>query len=249
MGPEPIDEEPLAGGNMGPVSRRGEEVLRTAGPWTPNVHRLLDAYAAAGVQGTPRPLGYTDDGRERLSFLPGVVPAYPMPDWVWAESVLADAASLLRRLHDASVGLAGVRDGWRSPVLEPAEVVCHNDFAVYNLVFEDGRLVGVIDFDYCSPGPRIRDLAYLAYTLVPLNGALEAGAFTASERAGRLERLVAAYGGSFTASEVLPVVVERLRDLADFSDRAAVELSNPDLHRHAAGYRADAARLASGLLS
>lgn len=242
-------EEPLAGGNMGPVSRRGDEVLRVAGPWTPNVHRLLDAYAASGVVGTPRALGYTDDGRERLSFVPGEVPAYPMPEWVWGEQVLADAARLLRRLHDASPGLVSVRDGWRSPVREPVEVVCHNDFALYNLVFTDGRLTGVIDFDYCSPGPRIWDVAYLAYTLVPLNGALEAGAFTASERAARLERLVEAYGGDLTASDVVPVVVDRLRDLADFSDRAAVQLANPDLHRHATGYRADAARLASGLLS
>ncbi len=234
---------------MGPVSRRGDEVLRVAGFWTPNVHRLLEACAAAGVDGVPRPLGYADDGRERLSFVPGVVPAYPMPEWVWGEGVLPDAARLLRRLHDASVGLAALRDGWRSPVRHPAEVVCHNDFAVYNLVFDGGRLSGVIDFDYCSPGPRIWDLAYLAYTLVPLTGALDAGAFDAPERAARLERLVGAYGGTFAASDVLPVVVDRLRDLADFSDRAAVDLGNPDLHRHAAGYRADAARLAAGHLA
>ena len=157
-------EQPLAGGNMGPVSRRGDEVLRTAGPWTPNVHRLLQLCADSGIEEIPRPLGYTEDGRERLSYLPGTVPAYPMPEWVWTSEVLDDAAHLLRRLHDASLPLAAVPDGWRSPVRQPAEVVCHNDFAPYNLVFDDGRLVGVIDFDYCSPGPRLWDLAYLAYT-------------------------------------------------------------------------------------
>ena len=184
-------EEPLAGGNMGPVSRRGDEVLRTAGPWTANVHRLLQLCADSGIEGIPRPLGYTEDGRERLSYLPGTVPAYPMPDWVWTEQVLDDAAHLLRSLHDASVPLAGVTDGWRSPVRQPAEVVCHNDFAPYNLVFDDGRLVGVIDFDYCSPGSRIWDLAYLAYRIAPL-GAL--ARFTGSERAARLQRLLDTYG-------------------------------------------------------
>ena len=237
------DEVPLVGGNMGAVTRRGEEVLRPAGAWTSNVHRLLALYASAGIEGTPRPLGVTPDGRERLTFVAGTVPGHPMPDWVWSERVLTDAAVLLRRLHDASTPLAGVHEGWRSPVREPAEVVCHNDFAPYNLVFDAGRVVGVIDFDYSSPGPRIWDLAYLAYRLAPLTGALESEPFTPAERNDRLERLIAAYGLYASPSEVVATTVLRLRDLADFSDRAAVDLGNPELARHAVGYRADAARL------
>lgn len=244
-----LAEEPLAGGNMGPVSRIGDEVLRPAGAWTPLVHRLLDACAAAGIEGTPRPLGYTSDGRERLSFLPGIVPNYPLPAWVWTESVLVDAASLLRRLHDVPTPLTASGDGWRSPVHEPVEVVCHNDFAIYNLVFSDAhRLTGVIDFDYCSPGPRLWDLAYLAYTLVPLGGALGPSPFDAAERAARIEVALAAYGSAASADDLVATVVQRLGELADFSDRAADELANPDLHRHATGYRSDAARLAEGRL-
>ncbi len=239
------EEEPLAGGNMGPVSRRGNEVLRTAGPWTPNVHRLLQLCADAGIEGIPRPLGCTADGRERLSFLPGTVPAYPMPDWVWTPDVLDDAARLLRRLHDASVPLAGVADGWRSPVRQPAEVVCHNDFATYNLVFDEGRLTGVIDFDYCSPGPRVWDLAYLAYRIAPL----EAGPFAAPERADRLQRLLTGYGSDASVEELLATVVSRLEHLADFSDEASVRLGNPELAEHAIGYRKDAARLARARLT
>ncbi|HEY3546635.1 MAG TPA: phosphotransferase [Propionicimonas sp.] len=237
-------EQPLAGGNMGPVNRRGAEVLRTAGPWTANVHRLLQLCADGGVEGIPRPLGYTGDGRERLSYVPGTVPAYPMPDWVWTERVLDDAAHLLRGLHDASVPLAGVTEGWRSPVRQPAEVVCHNDFAPYNLVFDDDRLVGVIDFDYCSPGSRIWDLAYLAYRLAPLTGALDTEPFTTKEREDRLERLLGSYGLDAGVEELLATVVLRLRDLADFSEEASVRLANPDLSDHAAGYRADADRIA-----
>jgi hypothetical protein len=239
-------EEPLAGGNMGPVSRRGDEVLRTAGPWTPNVHRLLQLCADSGIDKTPRPLGYTEDGRERLSYLPGTVPAYPMPDWVWTDEVLDDAARLLGRLHDASLPLAGVTEGWRSPARQPAEVVCHNDFAPYNLVFDDGRLTGVIDFDYCSPGSRLWDVAYLAYTLAPLTGALAQDPFTAPQRAQRAMGILAAYGSPASMEELLAMVVLRLHDLADFSDEAAVRLANPELNRHAAGYRQDAERLADG---
>jgi hypothetical protein len=245
-----VVEEPLAGGNMGPVTRVGDEVRRTAGPWTSNVHRLLRLCLDAGVDGVPRPLGLTGDGRERLSFVPGVVPVYPLPAWLWAESVLDDAAALLRRLHEASVPLAQVRDGWRSPVREPAEVVCHNDFAPYNLVFTDGRLTGVIDFDYCSPGPRVWDLAYLAYRLVPLTGWVDPDE-PAEEavRAARFARLVTAYDPALTTSVLLPVVVERLRALADFSDVASERLANPALLEHARGYRADADRLQSGRLA
>jgi len=229
---------------MGPVSRRGNEVLRTAGPWTPKVHLLLQLCADSGIEGIPKPLGYTGDGRERLSYLPGTVPAYPMPGWVWRPEVLDDAAHLLRRLHDASLPLAGVTDGWRSPVREPAEVVCHNDFAPYNLVFEDGRLTGVIDFDYCSPGPRLWDLAYLAYRIAPL----EDGPLTVDERAARLRRLLTSYGSDATVTDLLHSAVQRLEDLADFSDDAAVRLGNPELSDHAAGYRRDAARIAEGRL-
>jgi hypothetical protein len=239
-------EVPLAGGNMGPVTRSGDEVRRVAGPWTANVHRLLRLYGEAGITEVPRPLGFTDDGRERLSYLAGDVPGYPMPEWVWSESVLVDAARLLRRLHDVSGPLAGVSDGWRSPVRQPAEVVCHNDFAPYNLVFADGRLVGVIDFDYCSPGPRIWDLAYLAYRLAPLTGPQEPGGpATDAERAARLTRLIEAYGLAASPAELVAVAVERLLALARFSDDAATTLGNPELHDHAAGYRADAAGLAA----
>ncbi|MFT4108240.1 phosphotransferase [Propionicimonas sp.] len=242
-------EQPLAGGNMGPVTRLGDEVRRVAGPWTPNVHRLLALYASSGIEGTPRPRGRTADGRERLSFVPGVVPGYPMPAWLWSDGVIRDAAVLLRRLHDASVPLAGVRHGWRSPVREPAEVVCHNDFAPYNLVFAGGRLAGVIDFDYAAPGPREWDLAHLAYRLVPLTGWSEPDEPAGDEvRRARLERLLAAYGSVLAPDDLLPVVVERLLALADFSDAASVRLANPDLAGHARGYRADADRLRAGQL-
>ena len=47
----------LAGGNMNEVSRDGDTVLRTGGPWTPTVHAYLDYLAIAGVTWAPRPLG------------------------------------------------------------------------------------------------------------------------------------------------------------------------------------------------
>lgn len=37
--------------------------------------------------------------------------------------------------------------------------ICHGDYLEHNLIFESGRLVGVIDFEYCHYGPQIIDLA------------------------------------------------------------------------------------------
>ena len=51
----------------------------------------------------------------------------------------------------------------------PAEVVCHNDFAPYNVVFDDGGPVGVIDWETAAPGARVWDVAYAAYRWVPLS--------------------------------------------------------------------------------
>jgi hypothetical protein len=159
---------PLPGGNMNAVERSGDTVLRTAGPWTPTVHRYLRYLRTAGVTGIPQPVG-VEGSRERLSFVEGEVPLYPLPDWVWHDSVIEQGARLLRKLHDASIGFGLDGAIWQAPVKVPAEVICHNDFAPHNLAFQDGEIVGAIDFDMSSPGPRLWDIAYFATRVVPLH--------------------------------------------------------------------------------
>lgn len=234
--------ERLSGGNFGHVVRKGDTVLRQSGYWTPAVHRLLGQITAAGVRGVPKPLGTTDDGREVLSFVEGTVPAYPMPAWVWSQSALESAARLLRQIHDVTARLDS-RGPWRSPVREPVEVICHNDFATYNLVFDGASVVGVIDWDFASPGPRLWDLVYLAYRIVPLSQADRADGFTDRERRVRLRRLLAVYGTDTDPGEVGAVLRERLADLAAFSERMAARLDKPELSEHAKLYRHDAAHL------
>src|SRR3712207_2767826 len=92
-------EIPLAGGNMSDVVRRGHAVHRSAGPWTPTIHRLLDHLHVQGITWVPRPLGFDERGREVLTYLPGTVPTYPMPSWVWSAEVLVQAGKRLAELH------------------------------------------------------------------------------------------------------------------------------------------------------
>jgi aminoglycoside phosphotransferase (APT) family kinase protein len=239
-----VDEnfEWLVGGNMGPVLRDGNTVIRLSGDWTPAVHRLLSQLNEAGVPGIPEPLGTTENGREVLGFIEGTVPSYPMPPWVWTDVALDSAARLLRQIHDATTDLE-IEGPWRSPVHEPVEVICHNDFATYNLVFDGPAVVGAIDWDFASPGSRLWDLSYLAYRIVPLTTADWGDGFTDAVRRGRVRRLLAAYGAAARPADLVAVLRERLHELADFSDRMAQRLDKPELRDHAGTYRHDAAHL------
>lgn len=236
-----MDEQVLSGGNSTTVVRVGATVHRVAGPWTPAVHALLRALRDAGVHEVPEPLGYDDQGREVVSFLPGDVGNYPLPDWLWEPAILDDAAALLRRVHDAGVPLIGRDLPWRMPRREPVEVICHNDVAPYNMTFAGGRVTGLFDFDTASPGPRIWDLAYLVYRLAPL--CEDAGIdTTVEERLARLDRLVTSYGLPFRRGEMLDAVAARLSELATYTDGRLHETGDTQFAAHAAMYRRDAAR-------
>ncbi|MEC5179419.1 phosphotransferase [Arthrobacter sp. CG_A4] len=233
------DEETLAGGNSTLVTRLGQTVRRSSGPWTPAVHTFLDTLRAAGITEVPEVLGMDAHGREVLTFIPGDAAHYPLPDWVWEPSILHDAGALLRRIHDAGVGLALADLEWQIPTHQPPEVVCHNDTAPYNMVFRDGRLAALIDVDTASPGPRIWDFAYLAYRLVPLGENGGATAPGVSDRVARLDALITAYGLPFDHRDVFKTLAVRLDELADFTDYRAAATGRTDFLDHSAMYRRD----------
>jgi Ser/Thr protein kinase RdoA (MazF antagonist) len=220
-----VTEEILTGGNMTAVVRVGDTVRRTAGPWTPTVHAFLRHLRAAGFELVPEPLGVDAQGREILSLLPGAPATYPLPAYAWTDETLLAVATTLRAFHDASAGFeppAGAT--WQWPRAEPAEVVCHNDFAPYNLMFEDGRLTGVIDLDLASPGPRVRDVAYAAYRFVPLTDPANPDAPFPGEReqTRRLAAFCAAYGHEpVTPPAVVHAAIVKLAELVAFIRRQA----------------------------
>jgi Ser/Thr protein kinase RdoA (MazF antagonist) len=213
-----------------PVRVVGDTVTRPVRPWTGSVHALLAHLRANGLarEEVPEPLDATS-----VRFLGGDVPAYPMPDWVWSPARIDEAARLLRRIHDATAGFDLAGRTWQLAAHPPVEVVCHNDFAPYNLVHDpdDHRITGVIDFDAASPGPRAWDVAYLAYRIVPLGAPGNPDLPAVPDPAARLERLVAAYGAPLTPADVRDALPRRLAELAATAPDPA----------HRAIYAADAA--------
>ena len=162
---DPKVEVPLPGGQVGGAVRVGDTVRRPTGPWTPAVHELLRHLERTGLDAVPRVLGTDDRGREVLSFMPGEPVDLP------AATVghLSEAAAWLGRYHAA---VADFRPGprrWRflERDLEVGEIVCHNDATIYNMVFEDERLTGVLDWDVAGPGTPLDDLAMLAWSALP----------------------------------------------------------------------------------
>jgi Ser/Thr protein kinase RdoA (MazF antagonist) len=165
--------ERLPGGYLNGAVRIGDTVRRTAGPWTPNVHALLDHLRRAGFNYAPRPLGIDDQGREVLEFVPGdtVGDAYPWPRWVWSESLLAEVGKAVAELHaavaDFRVPATAV---WQFADGAPqdGEIVSHFDLAPYNVVVRDGRLAAFIDWDLARPLRAGDEVAFVAWEWVPL---------------------------------------------------------------------------------
>lgn len=166
-------EEILTGGNINQVVKVGETVRRESKP-NPYVSDLLKYLEKVGCPSVPRYLGVDEKGREILSYIDGVVPGNDYPEiegYMWSDLVLVELAKLLRNFHDATAGFTTSEMSLHNfPEKSLHEVVCHNDVALYNVVFKNRLPVGIIDFDMAGPGPRIWDIAYTLYTSVPLAG-------------------------------------------------------------------------------
>jgi hypothetical protein len=168
--------------------RVGKTVRRPQRSTSPAAHSLLRHLEAVGFDGAPRFLGIDAQGREVLSYIPGVTGVPPYPDWVLADEVLVSVAALLREYHRAVAGFDPTPYTWPASPPEPfaGEIVSHNDLNLDNVVFRDGRAVALLDFDLASPGSRLWDVACAARLWAPLR---PDGSVHDSRRGRAFERL------------------------------------------------------------
>jgi hypothetical protein len=199
--------ELLQGGNSNKVYKDGNSVIRNITPNSFFVHKLLEHLQSQGFEESPRLLE-TDTNIERLTFIEGEVGNYPLKKRMQSETSLIEAASLLRKFHDATV------DFEVSGTIKTGEVVCHNDFAPYNIVFSGEYIRGIIDFDSASFGTRMWDIAYAVYRFAPLcndTHCLE-GWGTIPDRKMRLKLFCDTYGpGNYDS--LIDIVLERIEAL------------------------------------
>jgi hypothetical protein len=204
----------LLGGDVTQVTRIGDTVRRSTGPWSPAVHELLRHFESVGFDGAPRFLGIDDEGREILSFVEGEPALAPVPA---DDAVVAELGRLLRVMHDAQAEFTPAPvAAWQFPPGEttPAEVICHNDCFWPNVVFRDGLPAALIDWDLATPGSRLQDVGLAAGYWAPLRTDAQAAEWglPLDRRGERLRLLCDAYGlDAHERSRLLEVHLDRRR--------------------------------------
>jgi thiamine kinase-like enzyme len=154
------------------------------------------------------------------------VPVPPYPDWALTDPALASLGRLVRVYHDAVGSFSPIASDWSAEWADPAggPVVCHNDLFPENVVFRDGVVVALIDFDMAGPGRPLWDLAIAAEEWAPLH-APGSRLFTPDglNAARRVGVLASAYGlTDDQAEELLDIVVEeKSRSTANVFAQAA----------------------------
>lgn len=211
------NEIPLTGGNTTQgVVRVGDTVRRPLKPASKSVRKLLLHLEAQGFTNAPRFLGVDEKYREILSYIEGSTGSF---DFIWSDNrALLAIARLLREYHSAVSGFDFSQLDWAYEYSDADrhELVCHNDFAPYNMVFGDS--ISIIDFDLAGPGPKLRDVAYSAYWAVPLAfgaGDLSAFACTDLENGSQRLKLFCSEYGVEVDESLIEMVSEVLCHMAD----------------------------------
>ncbi|MGB6408960.1 MAG: aminoglycoside phosphotransferase family protein [Planococcus donghaensis] len=227
------DEKKLTGGNVSTVYRVADTVRRELKPESFKIHQLLKHLEEKEFTQSPRFIGIDENEREILTYIEGEAGNYPVKKYMLSDEVLIDIAKMLRLYHD-SVSDFTFDENWQplDNTPSPYEVICHNDFALYNLIFNQEKPVGIIDFDHACPGPRLWDIAYTLYTCIPLSRYNLAESedkkvyYNSSKDADRIKQRVQLFFESYgdkVDKNYLEMVLLRLDGLCETIARKAAE--------------------------
>ncbi|MDP5276722.1 aminoglycoside phosphotransferase family protein [Chengkuizengella axinellae] len=224
------NKEELTGGRIGKIHKLGETVVRPSNIWTKDVHSFLNYLHEEGADFVPKPYGINEKNEEILSFMTGDVYNYPLPEALLTDSMIVSSSKLLLKFHKYSeryVSKLTNDEQWMLPATNPAEVMCHGDYAPYNVTIVNNEAAGIIDFDTLHPGPRMWDIAYAIYRWVPFDshGNLK-------EQIRKAKLFLDTYGvDSEGRSSMVKVLVKRLQSLTDFM-RSEARNGNKDFQLH-----------------
>ncbi|MGL6316466.1 phosphotransferase family protein [Vibrio sp. WXL103] len=218
--------EQLHGGRVNSIYRSGENVIRPSGAWSFSVHQLLKHLRDNGFEAAPKCYGFDSCGNEVLSFVDGEVYNYPLEGNIASNQALVSAAQLLREYHDTTVTLLSSPKfndmHWQLPSREPIEVICHGDYAPYNVALKGFQTVGVFDFDTAHPASRLWDIAYAVYCWAPFKTNECDRMGDLDSQTDRAKLFCEAYGLSNEQRQNLVVtMIDRVSSLVDFMHQEA----------------------------
>ncbi|MCH7579484.1 MAG: phosphotransferase [Chloroflexi bacterium] len=212
------------------VYRRGDVLIREAGPWTPTTHALLRHLEEAGFPFSPRVVGsgFDDQGRETLQYIEGTF-TQPGP---WSLEGVAAVGELVRDLHEATASFQPPDDAvwwpwFGRPLGSSKKIIGHCDIAPWNIVARDGMPVGLIDWERAGPVDPLVELAEACWLNAKLHDDMVAeleGLPPFEERARQLRAMVDAYGLPKTErSAFVDLIVQfAIHDAAAQADEASV---------------------------
>ena len=239
--------EDLSGGREASIFRKGDVVYRPLQPWSPTVHCVLKHLTEAGVEESPIFIGI-EGKQEKLKFVPGDTYNYSLSGAIATSEALTSAAVLLRKLHDASVPLLSEIDianqPWMLTPRKPYEVICHGDFAPYNVALSGDTVAGVFDFDTVHPAPRVWDLAYSIYCWAPFKTECIGELGALDNQVHRAKLFCDSYGATRDQRQQLAnTMIDRLRALIEFmrneAHRGNAKCLNDIEHGHLQTYLSD----------
>jgi Phosphotransferase enzyme family len=196
---------------VGGAWRIGGTVHRATGPWTPAVHALL-GFLAPRLEHIPKVIGFDEQGREVLTFLPGQV--IDTDTELMTPGQIDSLVSWTRRFHEVVAGF-GYPGSWRYPRVPQASLIGHNDIAPYNVCFDGDDLAGVFDWDLAGPTTPVMELAFIAWNCIPLWR--DMGDETSAER---IRRICSAYG-SVQPAQIADAVPGRIQLMLDWIPQGA----------------------------
>lgn len=182
------------------ITRIDNTIHRPTHWWTRSVHDLLNYLEKVGFPYSPRVIGFDNEGREILTYIEG---ESGKEGWfkIHSDEGLANFAKLLKSYHEAVAGYKPHKDAeWAySPnTLKPGEIICHGDFAPWNIAWNGDKPVGLLDWDFVLPAKPEYDILYALEYAAPFRSderTLKEHHFTeVPDRKRRIQIFLESYG-------------------------------------------------------